>query len=360
VTLTWISNNANSCVASGGWSRTRAISGSESTGRLTSSKTYTITCSGLGGSATDSVIVNISTPYSPPTVDIKTNNSDGPITIAYNTSASLTWTSTNANSCYASNAWSGAKATSGSQLTGNLTSLKTYTITCTGSGGSASDSVTVNTPTDAKFSTRKTVRNLSRGTVFSDSIYADPGEVLTFGIAIKAGNNPIYNVVVKDTLPTGIIYRGDLRVDNILTIGDIFTGLNIGNLAAGQNKTITFRGDVAGAESFSFGQTELINTVSVSSGTISHSDTAKIIVTRTAVAGAVTLIPTGLTNNLFLDSFLLPLVIASLTVWLFKSRIIQFEEWLDERKRKYQKYKSQKILQLKIAQIKAREFLIGK
>ncbi|HEX5429453.1 MAG TPA: dockerin type I repeat-containing protein, partial [Patescibacteria group bacterium] len=52
---------------------------------------------------------------------------------------------TNATSCTASNAWSGTKATSGSQSV-SPASTSTYTLTCTGSGGSgnASISVTVN------------------------------------------------------------------------------------------------------------------------------------------------------------------------------------------------------------------------
>ena len=79
-----------------------------------------------------------------PTVDIKANNSDGPITISYNTSANLTWNSSNADSCHASGDWLGVKSTSGTEATGNLTAVKTYTISCTGPGGSASDSVTIN------------------------------------------------------------------------------------------------------------------------------------------------------------------------------------------------------------------------
>lgn len=75
------------------------------------------------------------------TVDIMANGSNGPITIAYNSAATLSWTSANASACTASGAWTGTKATSGSQSTGLLTSgPKTYTITC----GSASDSVVVN------------------------------------------------------------------------------------------------------------------------------------------------------------------------------------------------------------------------
>jgi hypothetical protein len=87
---------------------------------------------------------------SPPTVDIKANDSDGPITIPSGTSATLSWTSTDATSCTASGGWSGGKATSGSESTGNLTASKTYTLTCNGPGGSGSDSVTVNVSTDTQ------------------------------------------------------------------------------------------------------------------------------------------------------------------------------------------------------------------
>ena len=301
-------------------------------------------------------------------VSIRANGYDGYVTIPYNNSADLSWTSYNANYCYASGDWSGTKSLSGSQITGILTSSKTYTITCTGSGGSISDSVIVNVSgqTYADFSVYKTVRNLSKGTVYSDLAYADPGEVLNFRIAVKAGSNPLYNLVVRDTLPSGLVYIGDLRVDNILTSGNVLTGLNIGSLSAYQEKVVTFRADVAGSESFTFGQTQLTNTVSVtsgsisrsnsvSSGSISRSDIASVSVTRAAVAGAATAVSTGLTNNIFLDSFFLPLMISLLIIWLLKSRIIKFEEWLDLRKKEYQIYKSKKILQLKIAKIKTRE-----
>ncbi|MBI4359253.1 MAG: hypothetical protein HY577_01595 [Candidatus Nealsonbacteria bacterium] len=140
-TLSWTSTNATSCSASGNWSGAKSTSGSESSGNLTNSATYTITCTGAGGTASDSVTVNVQNPA--PTVDIKANGSDGPVTIGYNTAATLSWTSTNATSCTAAGDWSGSKAISGSESTGNLTSSKTYTITCSGTGGTAADTVTV-------------------------------------------------------------------------------------------------------------------------------------------------------------------------------------------------------------------------
>ncbi len=150
IDLNWITTaTVTSCTASGDWSGNKSASGgTESLGNLTSKSTYTyvITCD---GGTTSSVTVNVGPPP-PPTVDIKANSSDGPINISWNTSANLSWSSTNAGSCTASGDWSGSKALSGSQSTGNLTNPKTYnyTLGCSGNG-SASDTVQVilNSPT---------------------------------------------------------------------------------------------------------------------------------------------------------------------------------------------------------------------
>jgi hypothetical protein len=81
----------------------------------------------------------------PPTVDIKVNNSNGPITVNYNTAATLSWSSTNAVGCTASGSWSGVKAVSGSASTGSLTnSSYTYNLRCCSATSCATDSVTVN------------------------------------------------------------------------------------------------------------------------------------------------------------------------------------------------------------------------
>ena len=69
-TLTWSSTDATSCEASGDWSGAKALSGSESTGSLTTGKTYTIACSGAGGTATAFTFVTVTaapTPPPPPT-----------------------------------------------------------------------------------------------------------------------------------------------------------------------------------------------------------------------------------------------------------------------------------------------------
>jgi uncharacterized repeat protein (TIGR01451 family) len=292
------------------------------------------------------------------TVDIKANGYDGPISVAYNSSVTLTWNSSNANYCSAFGDWSGSKAVSGSEFISNLISSKTFTLSCSGPSGSASDSVTVNVgtqPAPTNIAVKKSVRNLSDGTNYSNSVYADPGEVVSFSIEITAGNSAINNLTVKDTLPEKLIFRQNtLKVDGVLISGDIISGLNIGSLFANQKKTITFEADVAGSDKFDFGETSLVNSVMVYAGDSSGSDSVKVIVTKKAVAGATT-IKTGLTNNIFLDSFLIPLLIAGLIIWIFKARIIKWEEWLDEKKRDYEKYKSEKVLNSKIKKIRMKE-----
>ena len=60
--LSWYSNYATSCYASGGWSGTKSLSGSE-TVTPNQTTTYTITCYGAGGSATDTVTVVVLSQY---------------------------------------------------------------------------------------------------------------------------------------------------------------------------------------------------------------------------------------------------------------------------------------------------------
>jgi len=81
----------------------------------------------------------------PPTVDIKANKSDGPITVSNGDSVSLSWTSSRADSCEASSQWSGTKATSGTESAVITASPEIFIITCTNAGDTAVDSVTVNT-----------------------------------------------------------------------------------------------------------------------------------------------------------------------------------------------------------------------
>ena len=74
-----------------------------------------------------------------PVVSLSAN----PLVVSSGGSATLSWTTSYADSCQASGAWSGARATAGNEQTGPLTQGGTYTLTCSNSNGSDSASVTV-------------------------------------------------------------------------------------------------------------------------------------------------------------------------------------------------------------------------
>src|SRR5208282_1420978 len=128
--LSWSSANATSCIASGAWKGNQALSGSQVTPRLSTTAVYVLTCTGVGGSATQSTTVTVAPSSLAPIVNL----SLGPSAIASGGSSTLNWSSTNATSCSASGDWSGSKAVRGSESTGNLSASSTYMLTCTGAG----------------------------------------------------------------------------------------------------------------------------------------------------------------------------------------------------------------------------------
>jgi hypothetical protein len=140
-TLTWWSTDADACEALQDWSGTKPISGNEDVGPLLLSSEFALTCSNTGGATTQSAVVNVDAAPPPPvpTVSLTAN----PTSVAYNGSATVTWSSTNANFCLADDAWSGERLISGSETIGDLTISSTFALTCMGDGGSASQSVTV-------------------------------------------------------------------------------------------------------------------------------------------------------------------------------------------------------------------------
>ena len=135
-TLTWSSSNATGCQASGAWSGTVALSGTQLvTPPAAGTFTYTLTCNGVASSASV-VVANAPTPI--PTVSL----SLAPASVPVGQPSTLTWSTTNATSCVASGAWAGNQGTSGSiAVTQAVAGTYTYSLTCTGAGGSASGSV---------------------------------------------------------------------------------------------------------------------------------------------------------------------------------------------------------------------------
>jgi uncharacterized repeat protein (TIGR01451 family) len=229
------------------------------------------------------------------------------------------------------------------------------------------DSVTVRVsdePEEGTMTVEKTARNLTDGGNYTTSVSAEPNDVIAFSIVVRAKDAKIYDIMVQDILPNRLIYQsGSLKISGITSTGSIFTGLNIGDISENKKKTITYNAYVASPSSFNYGQTLLKNSVVVISddSDVTDSDTVNIMVNRikTTTAGVATGVSTGLTNNIFLDSFFIPLVIALFLIWLFKSYIFDIQDWFELRRVKYQEFQAKKLLQLKIARIRAREAMQG-
>jgi hypothetical protein len=129
-TITWSSTLATTCTASGGWTGTKATSGT-ATVNPTANTTYTLTCSGTNiNSASQSVTVSVGTGPAP-----SISMSASPTSVIKGSTSTITWSTTNATSCTASGDWSGTRATSGSQSVTPPDGQSNYILTCVSSGG---------------------------------------------------------------------------------------------------------------------------------------------------------------------------------------------------------------------------------
>lgn len=122
-------HNPGECTTCGGWSGCSASCGGG---------TQTQTCTRVDGSTYNNT-QSCNTQACPPTVDLW-----GPSTVEVPNPINLGWNSTNANSCNASNAWSGGKSTSGSESVSKPRGNYTFNLSCSGPGGQAQDSQNVN------------------------------------------------------------------------------------------------------------------------------------------------------------------------------------------------------------------------
>jgi len=133
--LTWSSTDANSCVSSGGWSGNRARNNSNGVriSNLTTDTSFTLSCTGAGGSDSSTVAVTV-TPANP-----VLSFSANPSTVDQGQATTLTWQSTDISGCTASanpanSAWTGSKEVSnaGGVAINNLQTTTRFTLTCTG------------------------------------------------------------------------------------------------------------------------------------------------------------------------------------------------------------------------------------
>lgn len=211
-------------------------------------------------------------------------------------------------------------------------------------------------------------RNLSDGiSTFSDVVVADPNETVVFQIRVtNSGSNLLTSVLLKDILPSRVSFNWNITVDgNPIVGGDgglLGSGLNLGDLSAGQSKIVSFQVKVSDVSQFSYGQVQLINTSTATSNNgATASDSAAICVTRKQVSSVsygnlASYISTGITNNIFIDAVLIPLILSLFIVLVFKSKILKINQWIARKKSGNNGPETGKLLGLKISEIRQKEF----
>ena len=123
----------------------------------------------------------------------------------------------------------------------------------------------------------------------------------------------------------------------------IIDGVLLGDIPTGVSKIITYRAKVNTKEFFNFGTNNLINSALVYNSGISISDTATVVVVKRSVAGAATDINTGIVSDFF-GSLLLPLGLAALLLFIFKSQLLGFDKWATVRKEETNGFRAQRKL----------------
>src|SRR3989344_2245271 len=169
--------------------------------------------------------------------------------------------------CGTSN-WTNVASASASNAN-NVSDTATIAVTRTNNCGGGAGNVSMT----------KSVRNVTQGqSVFTNSVSANPTDTVEFRIQVNAGNGAVNNVSVSDSLPTRLNYiNNSLTVDGS-NVGNNLSGIGLGNVSAGQTKTILFRATVADSSQFSVGNTLLTNTANATSSANSTSASASVTV----------------------------------------------------------------------------------
>ncbi|MEQ8858056.1 MAG: hypothetical protein RIC56_05365 [Pseudomonadales bacterium] len=252
--LSWTSSDADVCVASGGWSGVVPPDGAVSSAGLASSAQFELACVGLGGVARRSVPVTVAgipasesepapgpepesgpapAPAPAPAPEPESAPEPAPApqpdpVLAPAPSASLSaadevvdpgaatelsWTSSNADGCTAGGGWSGALATSGAASSGALSRETTFTLNCSGTGGTAMAMISVAVNGEVLLRWRAPTQNVD-GSRLTDLQgyrihYGEGSRAYTASIDLMNPDTLNYTL----TLPSGRYYLAMTAVD---------------------------------------------------------------------------------------------------------------------------------------------------
>jgi outer membrane protein assembly factor BamB len=152
--LTWSATGANQCSTSGAWAGAEATAGNQNVTQATAgSYSYTLTCDGAGGSTAQSATLTVTEAV--PVISIAVS----PSSISTDHSATLTWSTSNADSCSAGGAWSGLQAVTGSITVGQATpGTYSYALSCSNDTQTATNSAALNVVIPQQLTTTLTAK----------------------------------------------------------------------------------------------------------------------------------------------------------------------------------------------------------
>ena len=178
----------------------------------------------------------------------------------------------------------------------------------------------------------KRVINLTSGNLnWQNSVNANPYDLLSFAITLQAGNSAINNINIKEYLPSGLSYNGNLLVNSSLNYaGNPVNGINIGTIPANEVAIISYQAKVHPPTSSSYGTISLnAESLITSNETPNQNLSAQVIVNNQQIYYGATYLPTGATNDFIKDSFFIPLFLITIFSWLyFTGRIYKFSDWI--------------------------------
>lgn len=221
-TYSWSSANATACEQTSPIPDTSGISTSGQSAAIASGHpffptagnpvTITIVCTNGTSNAVDSVVIGLATNggTTTPTVDVKANGSDGPVTLVNGAPYTYTWTSSNATACEQTSP--AAANNSGISTSGQSASIApghpyypavggstTITVTCTNGTANATDSVVINAINNGGGCTAPVITSAATaGIAF--------GQPFSFTFTATSANGTTTFAVDPSTLPPGLSF----------------------------------------------------------------------------------------------------------------------------------------------------------
>ncbi|MBI2577306.1 MAG: DUF11 domain-containing protein [Candidatus Wildermuthbacteria bacterium] len=165
---------------------------------------------------------------------------------------------------------------------------------------------------NAKLQVQQNVRNLSQQLfAFSNSVQARPGDRLEYQIVVRStGTDIARGVYAKVVLPSRIGYAANFKINGASVSGNpVIESVPIGDIPAGQIKTLTFEGLVASANAFDTPSTSLIATVTIFSTDAATTGSAIVMANRDGV-------PTDVSTAGFFEPWMIAAVASVLMLFL--------------------------------------------